>query len=74
MTVYLKIVLIKLQTKKWQIILMKIFLNIRYYKSCIAKELIIEKELILLKVIEVKGGWFATISFLDHGFKFRDSV
>ena len=53
---------------------MKIFLNIRYYKSCIAKELIIEKELILLQVIEVKGGWFATISFLDHGFKFRDSV
>ena len=34
------IVLIKLQTKKWQIILMKIFLKTRYYNCCITKELI----------------------------------
>ena len=32
-------VLIKLQTNKWQIILMKIFLKIRYYKCCITIEL-----------------------------------
>ena len=34
------IVLIKLQGNKWQIILMKIFFKIRYYKCCIKKELI----------------------------------
>ena len=34
-------------------------------------ELILVKELILLKVIEVKNAWFATISFLiiDSNFK-----
>ena len=43
--------------------LIKIFLKIRYYKCCIAIELIQKKEMILLKVIDVKNVWFVTIGF-----------
>ena len=53
---------------------MTIFLTlikIRSYKCCIIIELIWMKELIVLKVIEVKNIWFVTIGFsiLDPDFK-----
>ena len=40
--VYLVNCSLELQTNKWQIILMTIFLKIRYYKCCITIELISE--------------------------------
>ena len=50
---------------------MTIFLRIRYYKCYITIELIYKKELILLKVMEIKNACFATTSFLimDSNFK-----
>ena len=48
--IYLDHCVIKLQIDKWQIILMEIFLKIRYYKCCISIKLILLKELIFLKV------------------------
>ena len=53
---------------------MTIFLTlikIRSYKCCITIELIWMKELIVLKVIEVKNIWFVTIGFyiMDPDFK-----
>ena len=57
------IVLTNLKINKWQIILIKVFLKIRYFKSFITIELVWEKELILLKVSTAKNVWFATIGF-----------
>ena len=69
--VYLENGAYKILNKKWQIILMKIFLKIRYYKCCITIKLIQATELILLKVIKVENAWFVTIGFLiiDSNFK-----
>ena len=56
---------------KRQIILMKIFLKIRYYKCCFTKSLIEPREMILLKVATAKNVWFATISFLIMDWNFK---
>ena len=56
---------------KIQMILMKIFLKIRYYKCCFTKNLIESREIILLKVKTAKKVWFATISFLIMDWNFK---
>ena len=67
---YIKtIVPIKVYPSKLQIILMRIFLKIGYYKRCIAIELIKAKKLILFKECMICHYWF-----FNHGFKFQDSV
>ena len=53
---------------------MKVFLKIRYYKSCIMIELIQANELIFLKVRIVKNALFVTTPVFDHGFGFQYSV
>ena len=63
---------LKFKAEKRKIIWITIFLNIRYHKCYITLEFIYVKELILLKLMQVKSALFVTIIFFNPGFNFQD--
>ena len=75
LSVYLDNCVYKIANKQMNLILMTNVLKIRYYKWCITTEMILAKELILLKAATATNVWFVLIDFLiTHGFECPDSV